>query len=317
MWRAVHSAALIALLAGCGAPETAGRFDFETSDRPAPMFDADSAFAFLKTQLDFGPRHPNSPGHAATRDWLVERLREASGGQVFAQDFSVDGYGETLSLTNVIAAFNPAAESRILLCAHWDTRPRSDRDPDSSKHSQPLLGANDGASGVAVLLELARLFRDHPPPIGVDIVLFDGEDYGLETDIDRYFLGSRHWSANPPVPGYMPRFGILLDMVGGRGARFPKEGFSMRYASPAVDEIWRIAAVMGHASLFLDESGAPVADDHMILNQVYGLPTLNIIHHPFPDVWHTADDTIEHIDPSTLRAVGDVLVEFIYRRVRP
>lgn len=317
MWRAVNTILVLALMAACGDPKPVGRYDFEVSDRSVPVFDADSAYAYLKAQVDFGPRNPGSEGHALTRDWLISQLKAASGNQVFAQDFTAEGYGETLAMTNIIAAFNPAASSRILLCAHWDTRPRSDRDADAAKQDQPLLGANDGASGVAVLLELARLFRDHPPPIGVDIVLFDGEDYGHETDIDKYFLGSRHWSANPPVAGYMPRFGILLDMVGGRGARFPKEGFSMRYARPVVEEVWRIAEEQGHGALFLNQNGAPVADDHMILNQVYGLPTINIIHHPFPDVWHTTDDTLEHIDPKTLKVVGEVLVEFIYRRVTP
>lgn len=317
MWRVVSTILIGAWLTACEDPKPVGRYEFEVSNRFKPMFDPDSAFTYLQTQVDFGPRNPGSEGHSRARDWLIAQLKAASGNRVFAQDFTAEGYGETLAMTNIIAAFNPTARSRILLCAHWDTRPRSEHDADASKQHMPLIGANDGASGVAVLLELARLFRDTPPPIGVDIVLFDGEDYGHESDIDKYFLGSRHWSANPPVPGYMPRFGILLDMVGGRGAQFPKEGFSMRYAWPVVEEVWRIAAGQGHNTLFLNEAGPPVADDHMILNQVYGLPTINIIHHPFPDVWHTTDDTIEHIDTKTLKAVGDVLVELIYRRVKP
>lgn len=317
MWRGADVAILAVMITSCGDPKQAGRFDFETSSRPHPTFQADSALSFLRAQVEFGPRDPGSQGHAATRDWLIWKLSSYSGNQVFAQDFQVEGYGETLSLTNIIAAFNPSATSRILLCAHWDTRPRAERDPDPANRSRPILGANDGASGVAVLLEMARLFRDHPPPVGVDIVLFDGEDYGYETDLDRYFLGSRHWSAHPPVPGYMPRFGILLDMVGGKDARFPKEGFSVRYARPLVDAIWRLAEEQGHGALFVADKGPPVADDHMILNQVYGLPTVNIIHHPFPETWHTAGDTMDAIDPATLSAVGEVLTRFIYTRIRP
>lgn len=304
------------MLTGCGSEQKpAGRFDFIDRDGDVPAFSADSAYAYLKAQVEFGPRNPNSEGHAAALAYFKREFDRHSGGQVYIQRFQAAGYDETLNLANVIVAFNPTAQTRIMLCAHWDTRPRADKDPDTSVSSQPILGANDGASGVAVLMELARLFKDNPPPIGVDLVLFDGEDYGVESDLDRYFLGSRHWSANPPVPGYMPRFAILLDMVGGKNARFPKEGFSMTYAPKLMEEVWSIAAGKGHSGMFLDERIAPIADDHMILNQDYGLPTIDIIHAPFPDHWHTAADNLDAIDPATLQAVGDVLIELIYNRI--
>lgn len=303
-------------MTGCGSdPKPVGRFDFIDRKGDVPAFSADSAYAYVKAQVDFGPRNPGSIGHANALAYMTDELRRYSGGQVFVQRFQTEGYNETLSLANVIAAFNPSAETRIMLCAHWDTRPRADQDSNPSDVGQPILGANDGASGVGVLLELARIFADNPPPIGVDIVFFDGEDYGVESDLGKYFLGSRHWSANPPVAGYMPRFAILLDMVGGVNPRFPKEGFSMNYAAPVVEQVWSIASELGHSSSFLSETSQPVADDHMILNQNYGLPTINIIHYPFPEYWHTSGDTMDNIRPETLQAVGDVLLELIYNRI--
>lgn len=303
-------------MAGCGSdPKPVGRFDFIDREGAVPSFSADSAFAYVKAQVDFGPRNPGSEGHANALAYMTEELRRYSGGQVFVQRFQTEGYNETLNLANVIAAFNPSAETRIMLCAHWDSRPRADQDSNPSDAGKPILGANDGASGVGVLLELARIFAENPPPIGVDIVFFDGEDYGVESDLSKYFLGSRHWSANPPVAGYMPRFAILLDMVGGANPRFPKEGFSMNYAAPVVEQVWSIASELGHSSAFLSETSQPVADDHMILNQNYGLPTINIIHYPFPEYWHTSDDTMDNIRPETLQAVGDVLLELIYNRI--
>ena len=303
-------------MTGCGSdPKPVGRFDFIDRKGDVPAFSADSAYAYVKAQVDFGTRNPGSIGHANALAYMTDELRRYSGGQVFVQRFQTEGYNETLSLANVIAAFNPSAETRIMLCAHWDTRPRSDQDKDVSLSGNPIIGANDGASGVGVLLELARIFAENPPPIGVDIVFFDGEDYGVESDLSKYFLGSRHWSANPPVAGYMPRFAILLDMVGGANPRFPKEGFSMTYAAPVVEQVWSIASELGHSSAFLSETSQPVADDHMILNQNYGLPTINIIHYPFPEYWHTSGDTMDNIRPETLQAVGDVLLELIYNRI--
>lgn len=304
------------MLAGCGSdPKPAGRFDFIDRKGEVPEFSADSAFAFVKAQVDFGPRNPGSEGHAQALAYFTSVLKRTSGNHVFVQRFQTEGYNETLNLANVIAAFNPTAQTRIMLCAHWDTRPRADKETDPASASDPILGANDGASGVAVLLELARIFEKNPPPIGVDIVLFDGEDYGVESDLSKYFLGSRHWSANPPVAGYMPRFAILLDMVGGVNPRFPKEGFSTTYAPALVEQVWGIAAEKGHSGMFLDEAVGAIADDHMILNQEYGLPTIDIIHAPFPDYWHTSGDNLDIIDPKTLHAVGEVLLELIYNRI--
>lgn len=319
---------LLAALGGCAPDDSEPHLTFVDRGREVPAFSADSACAFIRQQVDFGPRNPGSVGHRLTRDYLERQLRIYAGPQsVYVQPFTHTGYtGETYEMSNIIAAFRPDISDRIMLLAHWDTRPRAERDPDRQRRDEPIAGADDGGSGVGVLLELARLFHDHPPPIGVDIILFDGEDYGREGDLDYYFLGSRHWSGHPPVSGYRPRFGILLDLVGGQDAVFPREGFSMQYAPRLVDEVWAIAQEMGYGNLFVDEKGSSIADDHWIINRKTGIPTINIIHHKpsrswqthvnFPDHWHTHADDMDVIGTETLRGVGEVLLELIYNRLR-
>ncbi len=310
-------------LAGCSSNANGG-FQFVEKNRDVPPFNVDSAFAMVEDQVQLGPRNPNSQGHKRAQQYYLEKLsRYAGANNVFVQRFEQAGYeGDTLNLANIIAAFNTQSSDRIMLCAHWDTRPRAERaDSDTSR---AILGADDGASGTAVLLELARIFSENPPPIGVDIVLFDGEDYGREGDIDNYFLGSRYWSNNPPVQGYQPRFAILLDMVGGRGAEFPKEGYSMQYAPSLVSEIWRIADQKGYDTLFVDRKGATISDDHYITNTIANIPTIDIIRHTvgpngqaeFAPYWHTHRDSLDIIDRDVMDAVGEVLTELIYNRIR-
>ncbi|WP_138429733.1 M28 family peptidase [Fodinibius saliphilus] len=311
------------LLVGCGEEESSNqRLSFQEQGQFVPDFNADSAYHFIEKQVAFGPRNPGSKGHLKGRNYLLDKLREyASERAVYPQDFTAEGYnGEILELTNIIAAFNTQSSDRIMLCAHWDTRPRADK-ADINKQ-KPILGADDGGSGVGILLELARLFQQHPPPIGVDIVLFDGEDYGKEGDLDNYFLGSRYWAQNPPVKGYSPRFGILLDMVGGDGATFPKEQYSMRFAPALVNELWSIADEKGWGNLFLDKKGNAISDDHVIVNRELQLPTIDIIRHrvtdkgaEFAPYWHTHDDDMGVISHNTLDGVGRVLSELIYNRI--
>lgn len=302
------------------------RLYFSEQGREVPEFNADSAYHFIEQQLQFGPRNPGSEGHRKTRRYLEDKLKMYAGARfVFSQEFRSTGYdGEVLELVNIIASFNTESSDRILLCAHWDTRPRADKD--SIRTGEAIPGADDGGSGVGVLLELARLFSDYPPPIGVDIVLFDGEDYGKEGDLEQYFLGSRYWADNPPVKGYSPRFGILLDMVGGIKARFPRERYSMRYAPALVNEIWEIAEEKDFGDIFVDEEGRAISDDHMIINRKLGIPTIDIIRHEpatqeadgairFAPYWHTHADNMEIIDTETLSAVGVVMAELIYNRV--
>jgi hypothetical protein len=298
------------------------RLNFEEQDREVPEFNADSAYQFVERQLRFGPRNPNSTGHQQAKTYFLNTLKKYAGTRyVYAQDFTAKGYdGDTLALSNIIASFNPQSNDRIMLCAHWDTRPRADRD--SANQDKPIPGADDGASGVAVLLEFARLFEKHPPPIGVDIVLFDGEDYGKEGELSKYFLGSRHWANNPPVEGYSPRFGILLDMVGGQNAQFPKEGYSMQFAPGLVNEVWSIADEKGFGDLFIPERGNKISDDHVVINRILGIPTIDIIRYnpdskgsQFAPYWHTHDDDLSIISKKTLNGVGETVLELIYNRV--
>ncbi|MDX1640024.1 MAG: M28 family peptidase [Balneolaceae bacterium] len=310
-------------LSGCESTEYEQRLNFEKKGREVPSFSADSAYQYIEEQVALGPRSPGSEGHRRAKAYLIGKLAEFAGERrVFAQHFTARGYeGDTLRLTNVIAAFNPTASDRIMLCAHWDTRPRADEDPHEPE--KPILGADDGGSGVGVLLELARLFRNDPPPVGVDIVLFDGEDYGKKNDTEKYFLGSRYWANNPPVKNYRPRFGILLDMVGGENAQFPKEKNSLRYAPALVNEVWQIADGKGYSDIFLSREGSAISDDHVVINRILRIPTIDIIRHnpgvesgvEFAPYWHTHEDDMDIIGKETLQTVGDVLTELIYNRI--
>jgi len=309
------------LIISCSSDQNP-KLHFADQGNTVPVFSADSAYNFVAKQVSFGPRVPETKAHEQARQYLLQKLKRYAGNRyVFPQEFSVAGYDrDTLALTNIIAAFNPRSGDRIMLSAHWDSRPRADQDTVNT--DKPILGADDGGSGVAVLLELARLFHNNPPPIGVDIVLFDGEDYGKDDDLSKYFLGSRYWSNNPPVQGYSPRFGILLDMVGGKSAQFPKEQNSMKYAPALVNELWSIADEKGYNNLFVDEQGSIISDDHVIVNRILGIPTIDIVHHNpainganFPPYWHTHRDNMNIISKKTLQGTGDVLSELVYNRL--
>ncbi len=279
-----------------------------------PKFDGRSAFSYLLKQTAFGPRNPNSAGHESCLSYLVQTLRSLAD-TVEVQPFVQEGYGEKLSLTNIFARYRPDVQGRILFLAHWDTRPRADNDPDKSHWNQPILGANDGASGVAVLLELAALLKNTPPAIGVDLLLVDGEDYGKEGQHDLYLLGSRHFAAHLPT-GYAPRFAILLDMVGDAYLELPKEGYSVQYAPDIVDLVWDTARNLG-VRQFIDTKGEMIIDDHLPLNDA-GIKTIDIIDFNYPDqsnrYWHSLNDTPDHCSAESLEAVGTVMTNVIYQQ---
>jgi len=281
-----------------------------------PAFSGERAFSYLTAQTAFGPRNPNSTGHDACLAYITGALRAAAD-DVRLQEFTHTGYeGQTLRLTNVIARFRPNDATRVLLCAHWDTRPRAEQDENKSRRNDPILGANDGASGVAVLMEVAGLLKQIPPSVGVDIVLFDGEDYGKEGDHASYLLGSRFFAAQKD-PGYLPRFGILLDMVGDKFLDLPKEQYSVRFAPEVVDMVWKTAASLG-VGQFHDEQGEEIMDDHLPLNEA-GIQTIDIIDFNYPDTsnryWHTHQDTPEHCSAGSLEAVGSVIASVVYAQV--
>ncbi len=290
-----------------------------------PNFNADSAYAFVKAQTDFGPRVPGSSAHAECAQWLVATFKKYTP-YVEYQEFRSRAYNnKTLSGKNIIASFNPEARARIMLSAHWDSRPYADHDPDPAFHRTPIDGANDGASGVGVLIEIARLLHARQPPVGVDIVLFDLEDYGPPQDSqnegnnEAWGLGSQYWSKNPHKTNYHARFVILLDMVGAKDARFLQEGFSMHFAPDKVKKVWDVAHRLGYQEYFINKQGGYINDDHYFINDIRNIPAIDIIHldpassnGSFFEYWHTMGDSIDKIDKTTLRVVGDVVLTVVF-----
>ena len=279
-------------------------------------FNADSCYNYLAKQVAFGPRVPNTSAHRECAKYLVSTLAEFAD-TVITQDVNLTAFGGTkLESRNIIASWNTASKNRIMLCAHWDSRPFCDEDANPANHKTPVLGANDGASGVAVLMELARQFAVTQPNVAVDIVLFDSEDYGNSDVENSYCLGSQYWARNPHTPNYRARFGILLDMVGGVGARFDKDIVSMHFASDVVNGVWKTAADLGYAGLFSNVPGGSLIDDHYYVNMLSGIPCIDIIDYSnaegFPSTWHTVNDNLENIDKTVLNAVGRVLSNYIY-----
>ena len=230
---------------------------------------------------------------------------------------------EIITAKNIIASYKPEYANRIVLAAHWDSRPFADHDPDKNNHNKPIDGANDGASGVGVLLEIARLSKIMPPEIGFDIILFDVEDYGTPQDMqtdkeETWCLGSQYWSKNPHKKNYFARYGILLDMVGAKDAKFPKEYFSKQYASDIVRKVWNKAAQLGYSNYFIDKDGPAITDDHIYMNRIAQIPTIDIVHlesggdNVFFEHWHTLKDNMDNIDRNTLKAVGQTVTEVLY-----
>lgn len=288
------------------------------------VFDADSAFASVVAQCDFGARVPGSSAHTKCADYIVSRFK-ALGLTVTEQKAQLRRWdGENLNSRNIIASYRPELAERIIIAAHWESRPWADADPDSSKHHQPVMAANDGASGVAVMLEVARKLAELKPAVGIDFICFDAEDGGTPywaedkspADGSDWCLGSQYWAKHPHAEGYKARYGILLDMVGGQDARFCYEGTSLRYARDVMVRVWDAAQRAGAADLFQQKEGGYAQDDHVYMNEVAGIPTIDIIpflegEHTFGSTWHTTADTPENISKQTLKGVGQTLLQFL------
>ena len=286
------------------------------TEAPLGDFDADSAYTYLEKQVNLGPRVPNTKAHRDAGDWLVAELQR-HGLKVTEQKMQLKAFdGTVLDSRNIFGQFNTAAKERILLLSHWDSRPWADKDPDPAKRSLPVDGANDGASGVAVLLEIARVLSLNPIDKGIDILFVDAEDWGTEGDDESWALGTKYFVENPPIKGYSPQYAILLDMVGGDGATFCREYFSERSAPRLAEQVWQKAARLGYGEMFLNRMGSAILDDHVQLIKG-GIPAIDIIeYHPessngFNPRWHTASDNLEGISKSTLEAVGATLIHFL------
>jgi hypothetical protein len=285
-----------------------------------PDFSADSAYSFIQAQVDFGPRVPGSDAHRQCAGWLENKLGQY-GAEVTVQTGSVKRYdGADLPMYNIIGSFNRDNPVRILLCAHWDTRHIADKDV--LDRDRPIPGANDGGSGVGVLLEVARQLQLRSPDAGVDIIFFDVEDQGqpdgLSFKPDTYCLGSQFWARNPHVPNYKAKAGILLDMVGAKGAVFTLEGTSMNYAAQWMRTVWDNAIQLGHSNHFSYERTDAITDDHLYINRIRRIPTIDIIQYDyststgFGSYWHTHEDDMDVIDRGTLQAVGETVLATVY-----
>ena len=282
-----------------------------------PKFDSENAYQQVKAQTDFGPRNPGSAGHKRALVYLQNELGKYAD-EIKLQSFTYSGYDdEKLELTNIIGKFNPNAKKRIMFCAHWDTRPRAEKDEDPSKRNLPIIGANDGGSGVGVLLEIARLLKNQKVNYGVDIIFFDGEDYGKESDLNYFCLGAKYYSAT--LTGDFPVFSILLDLVGDKEANFKMEGNSLKYAPEVVKMIWGIAGKI-NATMFSPSEGSSIYDDHIPLNQA-GLKSVDVIDAELVgadtpikrrNYWHSHKDTMDNIGKNALQQVGDVMINLIY-----
>ncbi|MFN6943366.1 MAG: M28 family peptidase [Cytophagaceae bacterium] len=310
----------------------------EPEDRPAeqvpekapvadivlPPYNADSAYKFIYNQVAFGPRVPNTAAHRKCGDYLIKTLKRLDC-EVTVQEFEAEAFdGTKLQLRNIIGSINPDAQKRIILAAHWDTRPFADQD--SENPDKPIDGANDGASGVGVLLEIARAIQEfgQNPGVGIDFILFDGEDYGQPDNgraykPDTWCLGSQYWSKNKHKEGYTAYYGILLDMVGAADAKFAMEGTSMQYAPSVMKKVWDTGNRLGYSNHFIYKKVSPIIDDHHYVNTIARIPMIDIIEynpqgdHYFGDYWHTHDDNMDIIDTATLKVVGHTVLDVIYR----
>ncbi len=310
----------------CGGKKTAVEEGKPTRNVSVPPFNGDSAFHFVEKQVRFGPRIPNTPAHKQAGDYFVAKLKQY-GATVIEQEFEATTFdGKKVFLRNIIASFSPEKQKRVLLAAHWDTRPFSDKDP--QKPNAEFDGANDGASGVGVLLEVARALKSSPPDTGIDIILFDGEDWG-ERDgesgkvppvqgLDTWWcLGSQYWAKHKHKPNYTAYYGVLLDMVGAKGSHFFREGESMEYAPRIVEKVWGAASRLGQSSLFVNQTQASITDDHVYINEIAKIPMIDIVHYDpavgyFGDYHHKQSDNLSLISKDVLGAVGTVLLNVIY-----
>jgi hypothetical protein len=316
-------AASLFLIASCGnektsPPESAAPAKaVEVKRLPAPEFNPDSAYAYVKAQVDFGPRVPGTDAHAKCAAFLSAKLKSFGFDVIIPGGQTVKTYdGRQFALKNIIASFKPELQSRVMICSHWDTRPITESD--TRDKDKPGDGANDGASGVGVALEIARQVGLSHPTVGVDIIYFDVEDYGDNGNEDTWCLGSKYWATNLHKRDYVANFGVLLDMVGGPDAAFVKEGYSAQIAPQVVDKVWKAAGDLGYGAYFLPQTVRFVgADDHVPVNEQAHIPCIDIIQYNkatggFPDYHHTHKDNMSAIDKNTLKAVGQTLLQVIY-----
>ena len=301
----VRRASCVALVIALGCQAKAGG---ESAVSREVEFSGPTALKYIEQQLAFGPRVPNTPGHQKTGDWLLGELR-ARADTVVVQAFRhKTGKGETLRLRNFFARFRPQATDRILLLAHWDTRPFADKSANLGQQRLPVPGANDGASGVAVLLGVADALQAKPPAIGVDLLFVDGEDFGDFADSTETLIGSRYFAKHLP-PGYTTLFAVLFDMVGDKDLQILEEGYSVQNAPEVVQRVWQTADRLGYGNIFVKRVTQALTDDHVPLQRA-GIRAINVIDFDFP-YHHTTEDTLDKVSAESLQIVGNVAVALV------
>lgn len=317
--------AIIVVTLSCARKVTESKPE-EQEEIGKSKFDADTAMAFVATQVSFGPRTPGSSAHAQCGEYLYNTLA-AYAPKVQKQNFTAKRWdGKEMQGVNIIASFSPEKTDRILLAAHWDTRPYADQEEDVKLHNKAIDGANDGASGVGVLLEVARILYQKQADVGVDIIFFDLEDSGTPSqenyrdgDANTWCKGAQYWAQTPHIQNYRARYGILLDMVGNAGPIFAQEATSVYYAIDVMEKVWDIAEQAGYGNVFVRDQVGGVIDDHLFVNKIAGIPMIDIINRDYTTTsgffpqWHTMGDNMERIDPKTLAIVGDVVLRTIYK----
>ena len=315
-------AACLLVLAGCKHKQqqpTPNVVDY--TQVTVPAFCADSAYSFTEAQLAFGNRIPGSKGWQQCADYLAAQMRRWCD-TVILQDFTATLWdGSTVPGRNIIASLNPSAPQRVIVAAHWDSRQWADHDPDESRHHQPVPGANDGASGVATIMEMARIMSQMPPAVGVDFIFFDVEDQGQPEwsevyEDNSWCKGSQHWGKNRHLPYYTAVYGVLFDMIGTPHPRFTKEQLSRHYAPSLLDKLWTAAAQLGYGSIFVNDNTDPILDDHLYVNQLTGIPMVDIVQNSpetsFFTHWHTVSDDMASVNREALKTVATVTMAVIY-----
>ncbi len=283
-------------------------------------FDADSAYSYVERQVSFGPRVPGTAAHQQTMVYLKNKLAEFCDTSYIMQGSHQDAAKKTYQVFNIMGRFNASSKKRVLLAAHWDTRPQSDEDLEIT--DKPADGANDGASGVGVLLEIARQVKALQPDLGIDIIFFDQEDGGTSGgNPDTWCIGSQHWASNALEEGYVAQNGILLDMVGAPNATFALEGHSVQYNQNLLLKTWETGQSLGYGAYFLNIPGGIITDDHVYMASFGGIPTIDIIHYDlntqnhFPEHWHKQSDNMSAIDKNTLKAVGHTVLHVVINKL--
>lgn len=277
-------------------------------------FDGEKAYQYLKRQCDLGPRNPGSTGHEVAKQIILQFV-EPLADTVLSQNFDsyIDSEKITLKLTNIIAGFSVKKGNPLLIGAHWDTRPRADHDPNPLNRKMPIIGANDGASGVAILMHLAEILKNEQLSRAIYLVFFDGEDYGYSETLQYYCLGSEYFAKNLPIA--KPTEAIIIDMVGDADLSIPVERYSFNSHPKLIKTLWNIAKEHGFTE-FAQHLGDEIFDDHLMLIQYAGIPSVDIIDFEYPthgiNYWHTTFDTPDKCSPKSLQIVGQVLYDYIY-----